>query len=140
MQRLKLTKTTLDKLNCFFPGEMFRTTLTDALEIKNQKAPGGSSHYDYSFMIKVLVFQRYYNLSDEKMEFQINDNDSLSTQRFLGITLSDQVPDQKQIWAFLERLKKIKLLEKLFLQFDAFLEKKGVVEKAGSIVGYSSFI
>ena len=135
MQRLKMSKTPLDKLNSFIPWEMFRATLTDALEIKEQKAPGGSSHYDYVFMFKVLVYQRYYNLSDEKTEFQIND--SLSTQRFLGITLSDQVPDQKQIWAFREKLKRLKLLEKLFLQFDAFLEKKGVVGKVGSIVDAS---
>jgi IS5 family transposase len=49
-------------------------------------------------MFKILIIQRYYNLSDEQTEFRIND--SLSLQRFLGITLADKVPDYNKIWEF----------------------------------------
>ena len=44
-------------------------------------------------MFKILALQRYYNLSDEQMQYQILDR--LSFMRFLGLTLSDRVPDEK---------------------------------------------
>ena len=53
-------------------------------------------------MFKVLVIQAQINLSDERTEFLINDR--LSFMRFLGLGLSDRVPDAKTIWAFRERL------------------------------------
>lgn len=46
-------------------------------------------------MFKVLIIQRYYNISDGQMEYQINDR--LSFMRFLGLSLSDKVPDEKTI-------------------------------------------
>ena len=49
-------------------------------------------------MFKVLVLQRYYNLSDEQTEYQINDR--LSFQKFLGLTWSDSVPGQKRSGCF----------------------------------------
>ena len=42
-------------------------------------------------MLKVLVIQTANNLSDERTEFLINDR--LSFMRFLGLRLSDRVPD-----------------------------------------------
>jgi transposase, IS5 family len=135
MEKLKHIKTPMDKLNEAAEWEMFRPTLNDALELKDQKAPGGASHYDYIFMFKILIIQRFYNLSDEQTEFRIND--SLSLQRFLGITLSDKVPDHNKIWEFREHLTKTKTIEKLFKLFDQMLENKGIVGKAGVIVDAS---
>jgi IS5 family transposase len=135
MAKLNGIKTPMDKLNAMMNWEMFRSILTDALAQKEQKGPGGASHYDYVFMFKILVFQRYYNLSDEQTEFRIND--SLSIQRFLGITLSDQVPDHNKIWDFRERLMKAGAIEKVFALFDSHLTKAGIVGKAGVIVDAS---
>ena len=98
----KLGKTPFDKLNEYIEWEEFRPILTELLAPKEQKAPGGASHYDYVFMFKILIIQKYYNLSDEQTEFRIND--SLSLQRFLGITLADKVPDHNKIWDFREKL------------------------------------
>ncbi len=61
----KLGKTPLDKLNENIEWEDFRPILTELLALKEQKAPGGASHYDYVFMFKILIIQKYYNLSDE---------------------------------------------------------------------------
>ena len=44
-------------------------------------------------MLKVLVIQTANNLSDERTEFLINDR--LSFMRFLGLRLSDRVPDAR---------------------------------------------
>ncbi|NPV01586.1 MAG: IS5 family transposase [Brevinematales bacterium] len=135
MARLNGIKTPMDKLNTFINWEMFRYILNEALAQKEQKGPGGAPHYDYVFMFKILVFQRYYNLSDERAEFTIND--SLSAQRFLGITLSDQVPDHNKIWEFRERLMKAGVVERLFEMFDRQLARAGIVGIAGSIVDAS---
>ena len=111
MKKLKGIKTPLDKLNRIADFEIFRPRLTEVLAPKEQKAPDGAPHYDYVFMFKMLIFQRYYNLSDEQAEFQINDR--LSVQRFLGITLSDKVPDYSKIREFREKLTRAKVIEKL---------------------------
>jgi transposase, IS5 family len=135
MEKLNNIKTPMDKLNLAIPWEIFRPILNEALEPKEQKAPGGASHYDYVFMFKILVVQKYYNLSDEQTEFRIND--SLSLQRFLGISLSDKVPDHNKIWDFRERLIKANAVKKLFKLFDQTLENQGIVGKSGVIVDAS---
>jgi hypothetical protein len=75
-----LGKSPLDKLNEVIDWEDFRPTLNEILAPQEQKAPGGTSHYDYVFMFKILIIQRYYNLSDEQTEFRLND--SLLLQRW----------------------------------------------------------
>ena len=132
METLKNQTIPLERLNRFINWENFRHMLNEALVPRDQKKPGGAAHYDYVFMFKILIIQRFYNLSDEQTEFRIND--SLSLQRFLGITLSDKVPDHNKIWDYRERLKKTKVLEKIFRQFDEQLEKEGIVGKAGVII------
>jgi IS5 family transposase len=131
----KLGKAPLDKLNDYIEWEDFRPILTELLAPKEQKAPGGASHYDYVFMFKILIIQKYYNLSDEQTEFRIND--SLSLQRFLGITLADKVPDHNKIWDFREKLMKSGAIKGLFKAFDTVLESQGIVGKSGSIIDAS---
>ena len=46
--------------------------------------------------VQDLVIQAQNNLSDERAEFLINDR--LSFMRFLGLGLTDKVPDAKTIW------------------------------------------
>ena len=53
-------------------------------------------------VFKILVIQAQNGLSDDKAEFLINDR--LSFMRFLGLGLSNRVPDAKTIWMFRERL------------------------------------
>jgi IS5 family transposase len=88
-------------------------------------------------MFKILVLQRYYNLSDEQMQFQILDR--LSFMRFLGLTLSDSVPDEKTIWLFRENLIEHKLVDRLFDKFLSSLEKANLIGKEGRMVD-ASFI
>ena len=81
--------------------EQFRKILNATFE-NEERGIGGRPPFDYIMMFKILVLQRYYNLSDEQMQFQILDR--LSFMRFLGLTLSDTVPDQNTIWLFRENL------------------------------------
>ena len=124
----------LESLNQYIDFEQFRKILNKAF-IKEYRGIGGARPYDYVMMFKILILQRYYNISDEKTEYQINDR--LSFMRFLGLTLSDQVPDEKTIWLFRDTLTKSGLLEKLFDEFTEILAQKGLIVNAGTIVDAS---
>lgn len=86
-------------------------------------------------MFKVMILQSLYNLSDDQVEFQVRDR--LSFMRFLGLSLSDTVPDAKTVWLFREQLTEANLIKKLFTQFDEFLRKNGFSAQKGQIVDAS---
>jgi IS5 family transposase len=86
-------------------------------------------------MFKVLVLQRYYNLSDEQTEYQIKDR--LSFQKFLGFWLADDVPDQKTIWLYRETLIGSGKMKKLFRRFERHLSEAGLMGREGKIVDAS---
>jgi transposase, IS5 family len=116
--------------------ELFRPKLEEALS-KLAQGAGGRPPYDYVLMFKILVLQRYFNLSDDQVEFQICDR--ISFMRFLGLTVSDDVPDSKTVWAFRERLVDLGLVQLLFDLFIQELEKLGLILNEGKIVD-ASFI
>jgi len=62
---------------------------------KVTKGKGGRRPFDYLMMFKILILQRYYNLSDDQVEYQINDR--MSFMRFLDLTISDDIPDSKTV-------------------------------------------
>jgi len=69
------------------------------------------------------------------MEFAILDR--LSFMRFLGLTLSDKVPDAKTIWLFREQLTKENRVEKLFGLFREECHKKNLIANEGKIIDAS---
>ena len=81
--------------------EAFRPDLEKALAYSD-RIKGGRPPFDPVLMFKILVIQTLNNLSDERTEYLINDR--LSFMRFLGLGLSDRVPDSKTVWLFRERL------------------------------------
>ena len=86
-------------------------------------------------MLKILVIQAANGLSGERAEFLINDR--LSFMRFLGLGLSDRVPDARTIWLFRERLTKVGAIEPLFARFEAMLREAGFIAMARQIVDSS---
>ena len=97
LEKLSRLGDQLEKLNKAVDWEQFRSILDAALE-KENKGAGGRPPFDRVLMFKILILQRLYNLSDEQIEFQINDR--LSFQRFLNLTLCDTVPDATTGMAF----------------------------------------
>lgn len=132
LEKLSQSDPPLERLDKRINWEMFRSDL-EAQVKKEAKGPGGRPRHDVVMMFKVLVLQRYYNLSDEQTEFQINDR--LSFQKFLGITLADDVPDEKTIWLFREEIGKG--VRGLFDLFDKHLRLIGLVGKQGKIIDAS---
>jgi IS5 family transposase len=116
------------------PWEIFKDVLNDAF-VRESKGIGGREPFDYLMMFKILILQRYYNLSDDQTEFQILDR--LSFMRFLDLKLSDKVPDSKTIWLFRERLTNNDTIEVLFHLFKEQLKKLGYIGKEGKLVDAS---
>jgi len=124
----------LERLNQGVDFEIFRNTLEDKL-IKLPKGAGGRPAYDYVLMFKILILQRYYNLSDDQVEFQINDR--MSFMRFLDLTLSDDIPDSKTVWHFRDQLSDLEIVEDLFSLFISELEKLHLIINEGKIIDAS---
>lgn len=124
----------LEKLSKFIDFEAFRPTLETGL-YKLPKGHGGRPPYDYVLLFKVLILQRFYNLSDTQTEYQINYR--MSFMRFLNLTISDDVPDNKTVWKFKEQLTEAGLVEKLFELFLTELTVLNLTVNEGRIVDAS---
>jgi transposase, IS5 family len=114
--------------------EIFRAELSQLLAYSDG-SHGGRPPFDPVLMFKVLVIQAANNLSDERAEFLINDR--LSFMRFLGLGLSDRVPDARTIWLFREKLTRAGAIQPLFERFDAALREAGYIAMGGQIVDAS---
>ena len=93
----------LERLKAVVDFEMFRPAVEAAVSRKD-RAKGGRPPFDSVLMFKILILQAMHSLSDERAEYLIKDR--LSFMRFLGLSLSDAVPDANTIWTFREALKK----------------------------------
>ncbi len=135
LEKINKHQPPLQKLNKTIDWEMFRETIEEAFVKEDRKSNAGRKPYDKLLMFKILILQRYYNLSDEQTEFQIKDR--FSFLQFLGLQIGDNVPDEKTIWLFKEQLKEKGLSKKLFELFTAKLISNGIVAKEGTIVDAS---
>lgn len=124
----------LEKLKTGVDFEMFRGSLEDKFT-RHPKGKGGRPPYDYVLLFKILILQRYYNLSDDQIEYQINDR--MSFMRFLDLTIADDIPDSKTVWKFREQLIELGIILDLFTLFNSKLESLGLIAHQGKIVDAS---
>ena len=80
--------------------ERIRNILADLYDNDTEK--GGRPNYDPVLMVKILLLQQWYNLSDPQVEREIRDR--ISFMKFLGFP--EKLPDRNTIWYFRERLSK----------------------------------
>jgi transposase, IS5 family len=83
-------------------------------------------------MFKALLLQQWYGLSDPGLEEAICDR--LSFQRFLGLSLTDAVPDETRICRFRNMLAQAGLGERLFALLEEQLNAKGMIVRRGSLI------
>jgi len=95
----------------------------------NRTEKGGHPNYDEVLMIKILVLQHWYSLSDQKMELEMAKN--ISFMRFLDF--QEDIPDSTTIWLFRERLKEKELLNAIWQELQKQLDTKGLTVKEGCI-------
>jgi IS5 family transposase len=97
------------------------------------KAPTGRKRMDLETMLRILCLQQWFNLSDPGVEEAIYDRNSF--QKFLKLDLlSSPVPDETTILKFRHSLEKHNLFKEIFIEINKYLEEKGLLMKAGTIV------
>lgn len=111
--------------------EAFRDLLEQAHD-KERKSNAGARPKDVVMMFKGLVIQNLYGLSDDQLEYQIEDRRSF--QHFLGLNKHQRSPDAKTFWSFRNRLTELKLIKPLFEQFSRQLNTAGYTARKGQII------
>jgi len=96
---------------------------------------GGRPNTDEVLMVKLLVLQQWYGLSDIELERQAADR--ISFQRFLG--WPSQPPDYSTVWSFRERLAATMTDAALWGELQRQLDEAGLKVKKG-VAQDASFI
>lgn len=95
----------------------------------DNKEIGGRPHTDEIVVVKVMILQSIYTLSDPELEFQVNDR--LSFRNFLDFP--ENVPDFTTIWKIRERLIEAKIEPKIWEELQKQINDKGYTIKKGVI-------
>jgi IS5 family transposase len=90
---------------------------------------------DALMMLKALLLQQWYGLSDADLEEALNDR--MSFRRFVGLGLEEAAPDHTTLCRFRNELAQEGLSEKLFSEFSRQLEARGLILKRGTMVDAS---
>ena len=86
-------------------------------------------------MLKALLLQQWYGLSDADLEETLNDR--MSFRRFVGLELEEAAPDHTTLCRFRNQLAEEGLSEKLFSEFSRQLEARGLILKRGTMIDAS---
>ena len=113
--------------------ERFRPITRDLYD--NQGPHGGRPNLDPVMMVKLLVLQAWYGLSDPELERQVADR--LSFQRFLGYP--EKAPDYSTVWRFRERLAETGRDRLVWAELQRQLNAKGLKVRKG-VVQDATFI
>jgi len=132
--RLKQLGNPFEELRTAIDWEQFRPIL-NKIHDKKRKTNAGARPKDVVMMFKALVIQDLYGLSDDQLEYQIEDRRSF--QRFLCLGKEDRSPDAKTFWLFKEQLTKAELMKELFTDFHQQLNRSGFIARKGQIVDAS---
>jgi len=120
----------LAEVETLIDWEAFRPIISPMYH--NKTSRGGRPNVDEVVMVKLLVLQQWYGLSDPELERQVDDR--LSFQRFLGYP--EKAPDYSTVWQFREHLaetgRERAVWEELQHQLDekSLKVRKGVAQDA----------
>jgi hypothetical protein len=121
----------LPRMDRMVDFELSRERLEKALAHERRSA-ACRPPLDSVFRFRILLFQRFYNLSDEQTAYQIDDR--LSFQRFPGLGLNRAVPDYSTVWRFRETLTQAGAVKPRFDLLAQKLVEHGVTARRGAIM------
>jgi IS5 family transposase len=129
-KRVKRLGDKLGEIGSTIDWDAFRPILDGMYNNRSER--GGRPNVDEIIMVKLLVLQQWYGLSDPEIEKQVTDR--ISFRKFLDFP--DKIPDYSTVWYFRERLALTgtdrAIWEELQRQLDSLgLEiKQGVIQDA----------
>lgn len=118
----------LDRLSELVKWYRFEKLVAHLRDAGSAGRPG----YPALVLVKALLLQAMYGLSDRELEEALVDR--LSFRRFAGLSLDDAVPDHSVLNRFRNRLVREGIEGKLFAELDRQLDKAGVMLKCGTML------
>jgi IS5 family transposase len=94
--------------------------------------PGGRPACRVGVLLRVMILQHLYGLSDPQAEEQLKDR--LSFQKFVQLDAHETVPDETTICRFRQRLIECRLHEQLLELLNKQLEARGYIVKRTTLV------
>ena len=98
-------------------------------------APVGRPSYGPLVLLRCLLLQQGYRLSDPGLEEALSDR--LSFRRFVGLALADPVPDHSTLSRFRGELTRRGLAEALLTELNRQLDARGLMVKTGTLIDAS---
>jgi IS5 family transposase len=95
-------------------------------------SPTGRPSHPPLMLFKVLLIQRWYNLSDPAVEDALNDRKSFA--RFVGLGLDQSAPDHSVISRFRSQLVRLALMQPLVDELHRQIEARGLILKQGTLL------
>jgi transposase, IS5 family len=118
---------TLEAIDKAFDWGAFEVLLSP-IHGSSKGAPG----YPPVTMLKIILLQQWYTLSDPAAEEAVRDR--LSFRRFCGIPLDRETPDHASIWRFRQTIDKLGLAQSLLAEANRQLDARGLIIKSGTLV------
>lgn len=95
--------------------------------------PGaGRPYWPAVTMLKCVMLQKWFDLSDPQAEEQLRDR--ISFRRFVGLSFDDRTPDETTFVNFRKALREAGCASTLFDKVVSILNDKGLILKQGTIV------
>jgi IS5 family transposase len=98
-------------------------------------APVGRPSYGPVVLMRCLLLQQWYGLSDPGLEEALSDR--LSFRRFVGLALADPVPDHSTLSRFRSELTRRGLDAPLLAELNRQLDARGLMVKTGTLIDAS---
>ena len=89
------------------------------------------------YLKKMLVLQQIFNLSDEEVEFQVNDRRQF--EEFVGLGIMNNIPDATTVFFFRERIRMSNVIDELIKMFETCLRDQGLEARGGQIIDATLF-
>jgi len=126
----KRTAAFFAKCDQYIPWETLAEPLHDMYA--NNTSKGGASNWPIIMMIKCMMLQKWFNLSDPMLEEMLLDR--LSFRRFVGLGMDENTPDETVFVVFRRRLRQHGHSSTLFDKTVEILKQRGLILEEGTCV------
>jgi len=113
-------------------GGVFDWGSVDQLVSQIYAAKTGRPSWSPLMLVKALLLQQWYGLSDPGLEEALGDR--LSFRRFVGLGLDEGSPDHSTLSRFRKALRERGLDQRLFEEIERQLGSKGLLVKTGTLM------
>lgn len=120
----------LDKLDAATPWERLAEPVLKLPEYCGTGA--GRPVWNPVLMLKCLMLQKWFNLSDPGLEDALKDR--ISFRKFVGLSFTDRTPDETTFVRFRDRLRQAGIHDAVFEAVVKHIERQGLLVKEGTMV------